>query len=156
MPLIVLSIFDQYTDPGLLKYAFMLVCDLVHVVSPEQFFTRAFEYMLRTANVDVFKSAVCACNEISFVTEEVENWVRAYMENQVHRLSEMLTQVKVFSKAILGEREFADIVFELLYLYADVARTYQDVNESCDELLTIFGRCQAQQWVRFKSDFLMD
>lgn len=35
MPLIVLKVFDQYTDPGLLRYAFMLVCDLAHVVSPE-------------------------------------------------------------------------------------------------------------------------
>lgn len=153
MPLIVLSVFDLYTDPGLLKYAFMLVCDLAHVVSPEQFFTRAFEYMLRTANGDIFKAAVYACNEISLV---VEDWVRTYMENQSHRLEEMLRQVKVFSKAILSEREYADTLFELLYMFVDAVHTYQEINDSQDELLTIFGKCQAQEWVRFKSDFLTD
>ena len=153
MPLIVLKVFDQYTDPGLLRYAFMLVCDLAHVVSPEQFFTRAFEYMLHTAIGAVFKGAVYACNEIRLV---VEDWVWTYLGNQAHMLDKMLGQVKVFSKAILGEREFADTLFELLYMYVDVVSTYQEVNDSCEELLTIFAKCQAQEWIKFKSDFLMD
>ena len=109
--------------------------------------------MLYTANGEVFKGAVYACNEICLV---VEDWVRTYMENQAQRLNEMLRQIKAFSKIILGEREFADTVFELLYTYVDVARTYQEVNDHCDDLLTIFGKCQAQEWVKFKSDFLMD
>lgn len=68
----------------------------------------------------------------------------------------MLKQIKTFSKAILDEREYADTLFELLYMYVDAVRTYQEVNDSGAELLTIFGKCQAQEWVKFKSDFLMD